>query len=66
MNATEYYTRYHEENPETFDALTLGHPAHADTFLANRLYKAFMAGVNAGKAMKQHEISARVAETLFG
>lgn len=63
---TEAYNKHREDNPEAFDATTLGAPRSASEFLGNRLWKTFMAGVAAGRMLEREQVKARVERMLFG
>lgn len=64
MSETEAYQMFMKENPTTFDVTTLGGKPELGIYLGNRLWKAFMAGANAGAVIERKRVKDRISKVL--
>jgi hypothetical protein len=64
---TEGFRAYTEDpnNQDTFDPTSLGAKPEMGTYLANRLYRAYMAGFRDGRRAEADEIKDHLTKTLL-
>jgi hypothetical protein len=63
---TDYYNKFVEENPATFDSTTLGCDPKMDKYLANRMHHAFTEGAAAGRALERKRIIDQLVNRIIG